>query len=121
MSDFPLAAEPFSQWPNSPQASAAFGRPSMPVPGILSPWLAFLLLGYLKIGGCLDFIEHSEEKLRDRRPPDAAAVRAKLEGEPALCAKAPCNCMDLGLMPIKGIDLALKARRNIYIKSGKVF
>jgi hypothetical protein len=56
------------------------------------------------------------EKLREGRPPDAAAGRAKLgpelSGKPALCAKAPCNCIDPGIIPIKNIDLALQVRRK---------
>ncbi|MDR1542105.1 MAG: IS30 family transposase, partial [Clostridiales bacterium] len=58
----------------------------------------------------------ADEKSGEGRSPDAAAGRAKLEpelsGKPALCAKTPCNCIDLGIMPIKNIDLALKVRRK---------
>ncbi|MDR1542376.1 MAG: hypothetical protein LBU32_31255 [Clostridiales bacterium] len=50
--------------------------------------------------------------MKEGWPPDAVAGRAKLEGTPALFAKTPCKCIDLGLMPIKNIDLALKVRRK---------
>ncbi|MDR1539748.1 MAG: hypothetical protein LBU32_17475 [Clostridiales bacterium] len=69
-----------------------------------------------EIAECPDFMAFAGEKPGEGRPPDAAAGRAKLEpelsGKPALCAKAPCNCIDLGIMTIKNIDLALKVRRK---------
>jgi hypothetical protein len=58
----------------------------------------------------------SAERLEYFAETGGAAGRAKLEpelsGKPALCAKAPCNCIDPGIMPIKNIDLALKVRRK---------
>ncbi|MDR1537321.1 MAG: hypothetical protein LBU32_04870 [Clostridiales bacterium] len=70
----------------------------------------------LKIAERPDFMAFAGEKPGEGRALDAAAGRAKLEpelsGKPALCAKAPCNCIDPGVMPIKNIDLALKARRK---------
>ncbi|MDR1538117.1 MAG: hypothetical protein LBU32_09005 [Clostridiales bacterium] len=70
----------------------------------------------LKIAERPDFMAFAGEKPGEGRPPDAAAGREKLEpelsGKPALCAKVPCNCIDPGVMPIKNIDLALKARRK---------
>ncbi|MDR1536474.1 MAG: helix-turn-helix domain-containing protein, partial [Clostridiales bacterium] len=70
----------------------------------------------LKIAERPDFMAFADEKPGEGRPPDAAAGRAKLEpelsGKPALCAKTPCKCIDLGVMPIKNIDLALKDRRK---------
>ncbi|MDR1542314.1 MAG: hypothetical protein LBU32_30925, partial [Clostridiales bacterium] len=68
----------------------------------------------LKIAECPDFMAFAGEKLGEGRPPDAVAAKLEpeLSGKPALCAKTPCNSIDPGVMPIKNIDLALKARRK---------
>ncbi|MDR1541308.1 MAG: hypothetical protein LBU32_25595 [Clostridiales bacterium] len=70
----------------------------------------------LRIAERPDFMAFADEKPGEGRPPDTAAGRAKLEpelsGKPALCAKAPCKCIDPGIMSIKNIDLALKVRRK---------
>ena len=61
------------------------------------------------------FLQHLEhEVLQNKISPDAVCGRAKLEKTfpVLLCTKTIYNYIDLGLIPIKSIDLPLRTKRN---------
>ena len=68
-----------------------------------------------KLASAAPFLQHLEhEVLENKISPDAVCGRAKLEKAfpVILCTKTIYNYIDLGLVPIKSIDLPLRTRRN---------
>lgn len=68
-----------------------------------------------KVDAAADFLRHLERAvLEDKLSPDAVYGRAKLTGEfsVTVCTKTVYNYIDLGIIPIKSIDLPLRVKRN---------
>ena len=68
-----------------------------------------------KLAAAAPFLQHLEtEVLQNKISPDAVCGRAKLDKAfpVTLCTKTIYNYIDLGLVPIKSIDLPLRVRRT---------
>ena len=68
-----------------------------------------------KLAAAAPFLQYLEnEVLQNKLSPDAACGRAKLQNTfpVMLCTKTIYNYIDLGLIPIKSIDLPLRVRRS---------
>ena len=68
-----------------------------------------------KLAAVAPFLQYLEkEVLQNKFSPDASCGRAKLQNKfpVVLCTKTIYHYIDLGLIPIKSIDLPLRVRRN---------